>query len=413
MDENELDYKRGKNFVSDKIFTDDDKMEIEDNKYPKNSTFNLEYHKITNIHDSHKKFNEELQNLIDFVKERNYYRDIYGNRIISKGKLLPTPYQKIEKMNQEIRNYYEKKANRKNSPLMVKNEVNKDLVKNNDERNINNFTNRFKIFNKKIYHSSNKDLKTYSRTNYNKILNNPKSIYYNNLRKNKYNSVEHNTVTQNSKEVNTESSFNNKDNNVCLSEILNNRKVNYFSQSRLYQDNSWKSKFSQSHSLNKNNNKDNLYLNKSKYNLFITEYNKRNQKNFNNMLIRINKYERSNNNLSKNKKIFKLNDKSKTKDFNQDLNRYNLIQFNLNKLVKPDEKKKEKIILTMRRPKDIYMNENMKNKTVNMKMMNTDDNKFSTFKSSSFKNYNYTSRYTEEINRDNLVKEPKFIKYKK
>ena len=64
------------------------------------------------------KFNEEFQKLVDFVKESNLYRDIYGNKITKKGKLLLTPFQRIRKLNDEIKAYYENKNNKKTSQLI-------------------------------------------------------------------------------------------------------------------------------------------------------------------------------------------------------------------------------------------------------------------------------------------------------
>ena len=95
----------------DKLITEE-----EETKSYKNSTssdFNLEYQKFKFPPNNQAKFTKDFQKLIEFVKESNLYRDINGNKITKRGKLLLTPFQKIRKINDEIKTYFENKINRK------------------------------------------------------------------------------------------------------------------------------------------------------------------------------------------------------------------------------------------------------------------------------------------------------------
>ena len=120
----ESDEKHQKNIFIDKLTSDKDinksinKSEICD--------FNLEYQKYKVPPDNHAKLKDELVKLMKFVKESNLYRDIYGNKITKKGKSSLTPYQRIRKLNDEIKTYYENKCNKKTSQLIIKNYSSKD-----------------------------------------------------------------------------------------------------------------------------------------------------------------------------------------------------------------------------------------------------------------------------------------------
>ena len=108
----------------DKLITEEE----EETKSYKNSTssdFNLEYQKFKFPPNNQAKFTKEFQKLIEFVKESNLYRDINGNKITKRGKLLLTPFQKIRKINDEIKTYFENKINRKKNQLIIKNIKNK------------------------------------------------------------------------------------------------------------------------------------------------------------------------------------------------------------------------------------------------------------------------------------------------
>ena len=111
------------NIFLDKLTSDKDISKL--NNKSEISDFNLEYQKYKTPPDNHAKFNEEFQKLVDFVKESNLYRDIYGNKITKKGKLLLTPFQRIRKLNDEIKAYYENKNNKKTSQLIIKNYTSK------------------------------------------------------------------------------------------------------------------------------------------------------------------------------------------------------------------------------------------------------------------------------------------------
>ena len=115
-----LKEKKNMKIIRDSINTYDE----EENEENKNIEFNLEYRKIINTKDLNSKFISELKSLTDFVKERSYYRDIYGNRITPKGEWMPTPYQKLEKINKKIRNYYYNRQKSKKIPLIVQNSKN-------------------------------------------------------------------------------------------------------------------------------------------------------------------------------------------------------------------------------------------------------------------------------------------------
>ena len=130
---------RYRNIIREKLFTDNEEKERknEEANFPKNFAFNLEYQKIINSNDGESKITSELKKLIAFVREKNYYRDIKGNRITRKGELLPTPFQKLQKKNEEIKNYYENKINRKKSPLILKNYRNKNIYLDNNLKILN------------------------------------------------------------------------------------------------------------------------------------------------------------------------------------------------------------------------------------------------------------------------------------
>ena len=111
----------------DKLITGEE----EETKSYKNSTssdFNLEYQKFKFPPNNQAKFTKEFQKLIEFVKESNLYRDINGNKITKRGKLLLTPFQKIRKINDEIKTYFENKINRKKNQLIIKNNFSEFII---------------------------------------------------------------------------------------------------------------------------------------------------------------------------------------------------------------------------------------------------------------------------------------------
>ena len=224
----------------------------------------MEYQKIINISESKNKITTELKKLIDFVRERYFYRDINGNRIISKGELMPTPFQKLEKMNEEIRKYYLRKLERKNTPLIVKNSRNKNLCLDN---NINITNSLGSISQRKVknYFSTKKYPKINIGKNLNKDLNNYKTINDKEMRNELKLSI--NVITEQNKNKNK---FEN--NKVCLSETFNVNKTKYFYDSQFNQINFWKAKLLYPQTLSKNNIRHRLYENNSRYKNYITEF---------------------------------------------------------------------------------------------------------------------------------------------
>ena len=373
MNDNPKFLDKNRNIIRDTLFSDNEEKEkekeIEENKFPKNFPFNLEYQKIININESKSKITTELKKLIDFVRERYYYRDINGNRIISKGELIPTPFQKLEKMNEDIKKYYIRKLMRKNSPLIVKNSRNKNLCLDNNLNAINSLNS---ISQRKIknYFSTKKYPTINVGKDFKKGLNNYKIIHNKTVQKDLKLSI--NNITE---QNNTKNKYEND--KVCLSETFNVNKTKYFYDSQFNQINFWKAKIAYPQTLSKNNIKNRIFENNSRYKNYITEYNKRkDENNFRNILSRINNNEKSNNfirnNTSKSYKLKSLPKKiPKEKKFSKDFIKYDLIQFNMNQLIKQDQNHKDKIILNMRKAhKDFKNGKSMKNKTISVNMDN-------------------------------------------
>lgn len=348
MNDNCNKAEKNKNIIREKLFTDNEEKEIEkeENNIHKNLIFNLEYQKINNLNDGQSKVTLELKKLIEFVRERYYYRDIRGNRITPRGELSPTPFQKLEKMNEEIKNYYENKLNRKNSPLIVQNYRNKNF---NSSGNYKVYKSLSGISQRKVknFFSSKKYNQNFERININKGTNNYKTLNKGNLTL---------SINNNINELNKI----NKNNNICFSETFNVNKTKYFHGTQFNQINFWKTKMLYPLISNRNNNaekKNSIYKN------YLTEYKKiTNENDVKNIMNNINGYEVENNCNRSNK----LRSLSK-KEFSKALNKYNLIQFNMNQLIKKDQSHKDKIILNMRKDfKNFNNGKNMEYKTINV-----------------------------------------------
>ena len=359
-----------KNIIREKIFTDNEEREkeekIEEEKLPKNFAFNLEYQKILNPNNGQSKITSELNKLIKFIRERYYYRDINGNRIKPKGELLPTPFQKMEKLNEDIKSYYANKINRKNSPFILKNHRNKHIFLKNNCNIYKSLSVERKRTNKN-YFSSKKLTKAFEEINLNNNLNNNRTLENRGLQKNVTLLINNNMNKQNNKKNNTE----NKDIKVCLSETYNKRRKKFFSDLQFNQINFWKTNMLYPLSLNSNHKIDNICGKTTKYKNFISEYKKRNNDNLSDKIPKINKNEK--NKTFNNTKSFKESNfyKQKTKDISKGLNKYNLIQFNMNQLIKPDKEHQDKIVLNMRRTYNKFNNINMmENKTINVNIDN-------------------------------------------
>ena len=312
-----------------KIFLDKLTSEKEIPKINNNSSisdFNLEYQKYKVPPNSHAKFAEEFQKLVKFVQESNLYRDINGKKITKKGKLLPTPFQKLRKLNEEIKIYYEKKMNKKKSQLIIKNyrnsesELNKLFKFNSERRKIIPIK---KIMNKSKNSSNNKIKNKHFLImnklgldiNSNKDL---KSIVNNNIK---------------SKTVDFK-------NFLYLSNTPPNmHRTKYFNDQKFNQINFWKAKMIKPNSPNsfcKTHYFDKEKVKYSRKKNYITEYNNKLKEKLNKSIhrtINIKKIDR--NSVMYESKTIEEFDKGK----------YRLIQFNLNQLIKPSPKYKDKIIL--------------------------------------------------------------------
>ena len=398
--------------IRDKIFTSNE--EINEENKNQNFPFNLEYHKIINIQDGQSKFNTELQKLIDFVKNSSHYRDLDGNRIVSKGQLAPTPYQRLEKVNQGIKDFYENKLKIRSVPLIVKNSRNRIM-----EDNFNVF-NKSKISDKndtksKNYYSLKKYLKTFEKPNINKVLSNSSSVKSN---KDGTSNITISSIINKFKlSPPTKSNINDSDNiffksnenNKLLSETYNNYKTSFFKDIQLSQSNFRKPKILFPQSLTKYN-RDNFFKSQkkfSKYNNYITEYNKSNREKMDNLLFRIDRNDIYNI-LSINKKTFYLNNKTnksmtKVKNVTKEINNRDIMQFNIDQMFKQDKKYENKIVLNTMPSKGNFINLKMeKNKKINVNVY--DINSFGFNKNMAFKSS------SERI--DNVKKIPKQKTYK-
>jgi len=413
MQENE----RYCNIVRDRIFTENEekerKREMEENKNLKNSKINLEYHKIVNTQDGHTKFTIELQNLIDFVKERSYYRDLKGNRITPNGKLAPTPYQKLEKMNQDIKNYYENKLTKKSTTLLVENSRKRKLLLNPNFNIINTINNSSRNRSKNSY-SSKRFSKSKEKTTFSKVLSIPKEIK-NKCIQNNISLITNNNVIElippNEPTLESLTNYSNS-NQVCLTENYKNLKSRRLPNCKFKQINFWKEKLLY-RKMNENNDMVNLSQNNTKNSQYMTEYIKKNKEKLNNLLLRINKND-LNNILNKNKNLTS-NCKSKTRDFSSEINKYDLAKLNMDHLFKQDKNfnKYELNTLNTRTTKDNFTNtkksENKFN-TISMEMNHTKSFKIN--KNLALKNKDLKNNRYDNINKYRTINNNDFKKFK-
>ena len=362
MNDKQIFSERYRNIIREKLFTDNEEKERknEEANFPKNFAFNLEYQKIINSNDGESKITSELKKLIAFVREKNYYRDIKGNRITPKGELLPTPFQKLQKKNEEIKNYYENKINRKNSPLILKNYRNKKI----------SLDNNLKIFNSLVNNNKKKAKNYFSSKKYIKnaeILNLNKGGFFNKGIQNNINFILNNNIIEQNNKINKNERYENH--NICMSDTFNVSRTKYFHDSVFNQINFWKTKIIYPKSISKINNRENTFENKSKYNNYIIEYKKRNKENDLNNISGINKSIK-NKNIKKNHTAFKFKNIYKEKDFSKKINKYDLLQFNLKQLIKKDNNKKEKFKINMRKTHKNFNSIKKENKTINVNLDN-------------------------------------------
>ena len=311
----------------DKLITEEE----EETKSYKNSTssdFNLEYQKFKFPPNNQAKFTKEFQKLIEFVKESNLYRDINGNKITKRGKLLLTPFQKIRKINDEIKTYFENKINRKKNQLIIKNIKNKK----NEFFRVYNFNfERSKIISKDKNKSRNLILNNYKEKHYGTM---DKLSFKSNINK-ELKPIINNKVKTNENFKNF-FSLTKKDNNHSIKK--------YFNDSEFNQINFWKPKITKIDSFNKTNYLVQRMSQTTRNKNFITEYNNRNERELYNHLhkyINIKK-------IKRNRMAIESKTTEETNKNNKEREKYKLFQFDLYQLIKPNPKYKGKIILNTR-----------------------------------------------------------------
>ena len=355
MQANDNELEKDIAFVRDRIFNEGDEKEIEQNVYPKNFPFNLECQKLNKVLDSQTKFNIELQNLIDFVRESSYYRDLNGNRIVPNGELLPTPYQRIERINQDIKNFYDNKLNSRKCLLMIKNIKNKDYRLLNNLNDLNKLNDRYRSKSKN--NISSKKIKTTFEKSFNRGLNISKSVNNKILQNNIFHSFNKKNYRLYHNKTNFDTISNslekyNNNNKVCLSESSNKPKIKYFPNFQFNQINFWKSKLLYQKPTNKYNNRENIIEDNKKYDNYLTKLN-RNKEKLNNLLFNISRKD-YNEILNKTNKDKNYGNRTKAKDFTKELNKYNTFQLKLNKLFQRDKENIDKKLINIKQSKDNF-----------------------------------------------------------
>ena len=402
------------NIIRDRIFTENEEKESEESKNLKNNNINLEYHKIANTQDGHTKFTIELQNLIDFVKERSYYRDLKGNRITPNGKLMPTPYQKLEKINKDIKNYYEKKLKKKSATLLVENSRKRKLRIKPNLKIINTFNNSSRNKSKNSY-SSKRFSKSKEKATFTKVLSIPKSLKNKGIQ-DKISLMTNNNIIElfppNEPTLESFTNYSNS-NKVCLTENYKNIKIRQLPNCKFKQINFWKEKLLYK-KLKENNDMVNISQNNTKNSQYLTEYIKKNKEKLNNMLFRINKND-LNNILNKNKNS-KSNYKSKTRDFSSEINKCDLAKLNMAHLLKQDNANNRYELNTSntRATKDNFTNTKIienKFNTISMDMNHTKFYKINKY--FTLKNKNIKNNYNDNGDKYKTINTKDFNKYKK
>ena len=367
------DKKRMK-IIRDSINTYD----VEENEENKNIEFNLEYRKIINTKDINSKFTSELKSLTDFIIERSKYRDLNGNRITPRGEFMPTPYQKLEHINKKIRNYYFNKRKSKRIPLIVKNTRN-ELVDNKlnlSERQKNKSKNYFSL---KKYE------KSLEKPSFSKILNSSK-----------YSKKNEASLSFNSNIMKLNSS-----NKKSMSETAYHKKYKLLNKKPA--------------SLNKfynRDNRNNIYEKNSKYTSYITEFNKINKEILYNLTLKPKINDDIIHILNSNaKQSDKLINKSKTKNYINEIDKYKLKQFN-NK-----NKSRDRLLLNDTQLKENFMNKIiMKNNTnINNNIYNINSfraNKNLTLKNMVINNNNKSLENIDKINNSYSKDMNKYKTYK-
>ena len=362
MHESKYEIVEGLNYyICDSIPTDDEYSRRDRKKSTtkpiKKFDFNLELQKLANVpvtkEQKDSKFHQELENLINFYKNSRLYRDINGNRITQKGKIMLTPYQKMIKINEEIKNFYDNKMNKTTSPLIVK----------------NNLTTNGYLFNKKKNYDRKtiiQNLKKNSSNKFKILDNNYKIIKLKNKIKPKKNY--YNDFSQTCPDRHNIKSINNSINNLnkedhdhyCLSEIPIKKKKfdNITLIDKKIVSTLSNLKYAKNYSSLNSKKRLNKYFYDSDFNQInkwelklltpnITDQYSQRQKTLSN-------FSREHNITcsSKFSKDFHSYTQNKFGNVSKRLKNYNLIQFNMNHLLKKDLKHKNKFILNVR--KNLY-----------------------------------------------------------
>ena len=297
-------------YMCDSIPTDD--ITISRNRTKKitikpnsKSDFNLELQKFNNIpgakEEKGNKFRHDFQDLIDFYKKTRKYRDVNGNIIKKHKEEILTPYQRMIKINEEIKTLYDRKATKRRIiyPLIVKNTRYNDF---NCINNLNKSNNLIKLNNNGFY----------------KIQSFKNLSHYNNL------CIKNNTSNQ-SKEIsqidlnktNIKKSFSSLNDTTLNKNYCNSHKVLNPSFLKLHKDDLISNRTNKKYDF-KNTIND---INNWKIKLILPD-------------STINQHSQRENT---------------TNNIFQDLKDYNLIQFNVNQLLKRDKKHKDKFILNTRK----------------------------------------------------------------
>ena len=318
--------------------------------------FNLELQKLINVNETKEekdnKFHNELKNLIDFYKNSRKYRDVNGNIIRkTKEENSLTPYQKMRKINEEIKTFYDEKISRNkiNFPFIVKNTKSIDF---NYINNINKNNNSIK---------NNNDL-----NNLYKIQPLKNLTHYNNF------SIKNKTIDQ-SKEISKENS---KKENIKKSlSSRNNAKLNkvYCYSHKLLNPSRLKIQ------------KDDLNSNKT-----MNKFHFKNA--FNDIYNWEIKLIKPNNTVKQSLKRQKA-----TNNILQDLEDYNLIQFNMKQLLKRDAKHKDKFILNTRR-NSVAKRKSINDEVTNNNISYKDKNKLTSSRKGSTMNNFKTIKLNEYYN---------------
>jgi hypothetical protein len=164
--------------------------------------------------------------------------------------------------------------------------------------------------------------------------------------------------------------------------------------------------------MNKNNDIDNISQNNKKNSEYLTEYIRKNKEKLNNLLFRINKND-LNNIINKNKKSLKYNFTSKTRDFSSEINKYDLLKSNMDKLLKLD-KTKIKFENNTRPSTDNFIKTKVRENK--FKTINVDTNHTKSFKMNKklfFKNKDLKNICYDNIDKYKTINDKDFNKYKK